>query len=526
MRKKVDKSENRIGRLHVYRYVSPTLVACTGIVLSVILFVIARDWDHTRIQAGFERAADTWLPWGLLAGGFLFTGCLTAYIFSILRYVVRTRQFAADVLRTKHKLEYEIVDRKKAEDKIIQAAQNWRATFDSIPDMVFIVDKEYRLVRVNKAFADAHKTTPKEAIGKFCFEVVHGTDKPVKNCPHWEVIESMNTSRQQLHLPQNETYVELLVSPIVNDQGEAIATVHIIKDITEQKEAETELAETHKQLVETSRLAGRAEVAGSVLHNVGNVLNSVNVSTALMTEKVNNLKVEGLAKATHLLCQHLPDLTHFVTQDERGKQLPDYLATVAEHFACEQNVLLGELQSLTQNVEHINNLVAMQQAYAGIAGIIETIRPCDLAEDAIWINIASLERHQIQLLREYDEIPPVQLEKHKLLQILVNLISNAKYALIHSDRTDKQIIVRLQQMDDDLIRFQVIDNGVGIPKSNLARIFSHGFTTKKDGHGFGLHSSALAARDMGGSLTVCSAGPNQGAIFTLDLPVTVPETTR
>ena len=116
----------------------------------------------------------------------------------------------------------------------------------------------------------------------------------------------------------------------------------------------------------------------------------------------------------------------------------------------------------------------------------------------------------------------MNLEKHKILQILVNLLRNAKHACQESDRADKRLTVRVIN-GDGRVRISVIDNGIGIPPENLIRIFSHGFTTKKDGHGFGLHSGALAAKEMDGSLTVHSDGPGQGSTFTLELPCPTPE---
>lgn len=160
----------------------------------------------------------------------------------------------------------------------------------------------------------------------------------------------------------------------------------------------------------------------------------------------------------------------------------------------------------------------MQQGYARVSGITETLAASDLVEDSIRINDASLARHEVTVLRDYDEVPQITLEKHKALQILVNLIRNAQQACDKSGRTDKQITIRISGSHEK-IRIAIIDNGVGIPRENLTRVFAHGFTTKPEGHGFGLHSGALAAREMGGTLAVHSDGPGTGATFTLELPV-------
>jgi len=165
----------------------------------------------------------------------------------------------------------------------------------------------------------------------------------------------------------------------------------------------------------------------------------------------------------------------------------------------------------------------MQQSYAKVAGVIETVNPTQLVDDAIQINGAALTRHEVQLRCEFEEVPMIQTEKHRVLQILVNLIRNAKYALDESKRTDKLLTIKLGRNGGAHIKIQVVDNGVGIPAENLTRIFGHGFTTRRNGHGFGLHSSALAIKELGGSLTAQSEGVGKGANFILLLPENPPQ---
>ena len=190
----------------------------------------------------------------------------------------------------------------------------------------------------------------------------------------------------------------------------------------------------------------------------------------------------------------------------------------AEHLAQEQQATIAELKSLHQNIEHIKEIVAMQQSYAKISGVTETVNASELVEDAVRINAGGLQKHHIQLFREYQDVPPLTVEKHKVLQILVNLIRNAEHACGDSPRPDRQIRLRIAPTGKG-VAMSVIDNGVGIPPQNMTLIFGHGFTTRKGGHGFGLHGGALAARELGGSLTAHSDGPGAGATFVLELPL-------
>jgi len=283
-------------------------------------------------------------------------------------------------------------------------------------------------------------------------------------------------------------------------------------------ERTAELTEAHKQLLMTSRQAGMAEVATNVLHNVGNVLNSVNVSAETVAGKIRHFRISSLKNVAQLLRDHEHHLPDFLTKDARGRELPSYLVQLADNLAEPQKAILEEVKYLQNNIEHIKQIVSMQQNHARVAGILETLDVVEIIEDAINISSASLTRHGVSLVREFETVPPVVLDRHKVMPILVNLLSNAKHAL-DQPGNGKELKVRVAMSGKDTVQIKVIDNGTGIAPENLTRIFHHGFTTKKDGHGFGLHSGALAAREMGGKLMAESDGIGCGAVFTLELPL-------
>ncbi len=306
--------------------------------------------------------------------------------------------------------------------------------------------------------------------------------------------------------------------PLRDMEGKIIAQLAVTSDISERKRADQQMAELNKQVIDASRQAGMAEVATSVLHNVGNVLNSVNVSTTLLGERLRKSKAPSLARVNTLLKQHSDHLGEFLANDPQGRQVPGFLEILAGQLATEHDFMIGEVQALSRNVGHIKDIVAMQQSFAKIGGLMEAVKVSDLIEDTLRMNASSLTRHEIELVKDIEQgLPSVELDKHKALQIMVNLVRNAKQACDETGRTDKRITIRAFR-ENDTIRISVADNGVGIPAENLDRIFNHGFTTKKDGHGFGLHGSANAAKEMGGSLTVASEGAGLGAAFILEFP--------
>jgi signal transduction histidine kinase len=279
---------------------------------------------------------------------------------------------------------------------------------------------------------------------------------------------------------------------------------------------------TQSRLVHATRHASMAEIATGVLHNVGNVLNSVNISTNLLSEEVRTMPAADLDRVVSLLREQGPDLGAFFTHDPRAPKVMEFLLRLVEVFTTSQAAQLEEVASLEKNVSHIKEIVALQQSYATMSGLTESLKIADLIDDTLRINDANFQRHHVRVVRDFaPDLPAVTTEKHKVLQILVNLVSNARAACKDSPGDDKQITVCVTHADGR-IRVQVSDNGVGILPEHLNRIFSHGFTTKKEGHGFGLHNSANAARELGGSLTVHSDGPGHGAAFALDLPVLPP----
>jgi PAS domain S-box-containing protein len=414
-------------------------------------------------------------------------------------------------------------ERKWAEAERNHERNLLRAMLDHSDDSIYFKDLQSRFLRCSAAQMQSFQP---RGMG----DVIGKTDHDFFSSEHANAAlqdeqKIIRTGEPMVGKVEKETWPDGHITwaltskmPLRNEAGEIVGTFGISKDITAIKETEAKVDALHHQLMDASRQAGMAEVATSVLHNVGNVLNSVNVSSSLIAEKVRQSKVSSLAKVVALLQAHEKDLPGFFANDPQGQQLPSYLASLATRLTQEQMNVLHEAETLASNIQHIKEVIAMQQSHARTVGLTETLPVVDMVEDALRLNLGALDRHSVKLVREYSPVPPVSVEKHKVLQILVNLIRNAQYACDDSGRDDKQIILRVAS-SEDMVKISVEDNGVGIAPDNLTRIFGHGFTTRKEGHGFGLHSGALAAKELGGSLRAFSKGPGQGAIFTLELPL-------
>jgi PAS domain S-box-containing protein len=412
----------------------------------------------------------------------------------------------------------------EANQTLVNTQMLFEAMLDNIPDRIYFKDAQSRFVKISKALAKRLGIeNPDDAIGKTDFDfnaaekareffedeqrIIH-TGEPLINKVEKQTLQSGETG-----------WASTTKVPLRNRQGTVVGIVGINRDITDLKMAEQKIESINRELREASRQAGMAEVATGVLHNVGNVLNSVNVAAGVLSDRLNHSKSSGVSKLSKLLTERQADLGQFLSTDERGRQIPAYLEQLAEHLEKEQADMRKELNELVMNVEHIKEIVATQQNYARVLGVAEVVELSEVLEDAIKIHGGAYERHGIKLAREYDTIPQTAVDKHKVMQIVINFLANAKYACDAGKKEDKKVTVRIKLVNKDNVRIEVVDNGIGIAPENLTRVFSQGFTTRKGGHGFGLHSGALAAKELGGVISAESRGIGEGASFILELPL-------
>jgi PAS domain S-box-containing protein len=397
------------------------------------------------------------------------------------------------------------------------------SVFESTDDMMSSLDLQGRLLTANPALRVMYRK-------RYDMEPVLGQ---VLNTPMgpelaqlWKERIAQVLSGQRMRFEEaydvgSEHFVlDIRINPIRGAGGRITGLTIVSHDITARKEAESRMGEMHRTLMDVSRQAGMAELATGVLHNVGNTLNSINVSTGLLADQLRKSHVAGLARATSLMREHAADLGTFLTTDPQGQKLPAYLFALSQQLQEERDAMSQEVRALGESVEHIKSIIGMQQKHARIAGSQERLSIPQLIDEALRLHAISFERLGIAIERDYAQVAPILVDRHKLLQILVNLLTNARQALLASEQKDKRLTIRVQPSPEGKnLRIEVADNGPGIAPEHLPRMFTLGFTTQKNGHGFGLHISALTATEMKGRLTCASPGPGQGATFTLELPV-------
>ncbi|MHC4749288.1 MAG: two-component system sensor histidine kinase NtrB [Planctomycetota bacterium] len=418
-----------------------------------------------------------------------------------------------------------IAERKKAEEKL----RIFRNLIERSNDCIFAIEPKWgRFLDANNRACDSLGYTRKELLNMMTIKDIN---ESIPDDSSWR--KEIEKLKQKTDIVKESRYkrkdgttffVETSLKLVTQEKQDYI--IAIARDITERKRAEAKLKTAQEKLLETAREVGMAEVATGVLHNVGNVLNSVSVTAESVQKKVRNSKISYLSDVVGLLEEHKSKLGTFMTTEEQGKKLPDFLANLSKELIEEQERCLEALEALTKHVQHVGDIIQLQQSHSKTKGLIEPTSIAELVEDTIQINAEAITRNNVEVKRELADLPTVLLDRHKVLQILTNLISNAIYALSKSSQDERILAICVKEAKGKYVRIDVCDNGIGIPKENFTRIFEHGFTTKKKGHGFGLHSTALSANELNGSIMVHSDGPGKGAVFTVKLPFKTQETTK
>jgi len=284
------------------------------------------------------------------------------------------------------------------------------------------------------------------------------------------------------------------------------------------KERTEEIKILHKKLIDAARLAGRADITTGILHNAGNILNSINIDTNILEQILDKSKVDSIIKIADLLTKQKKQLVQYIQTNPKAEQLPSLLLKIGILTSQQNKDFKIKLQELKNNIDHITQIINTQLSHKSFTGYTEKITIDEIISDAIKILEPSIINHHIILINKKANLPPTPLDRHKVLQILINLLKNAKDSLKETTNNNKTITIEAYKSATKQMTITITDTGMGISKQKLNSIFNLGYTSKKDGHGFGLHSAANAAREMKGDLTVTSKGINKGATFILQLP--------
>jgi signal transduction histidine kinase len=294
---------------------------------------------------------------------------------------------------------------------------------------------------------------------------------------------------------------------------------HINEDLEKRIEERTcQLREAQIQITEKAHKAGMADIAISVIHNVGNVLTSLITSCHEISKILKQSKALGFVKASKLLKENRTGLSDFICNDPRGAKVVDYIIILSGELNEENNYIQKQINRIHEKAASIKEIINAQQSYASLSSYTEKMQLEIAVEDALDILQPSLQKHSVIYEKHFLKVPDVGLQKAKMLHVIINLVKNAVEAVQLLPTEKRRITISIDN-DNVMVYCRIIDTGYGIKKELLEKIFNHGYTTKKEGHGFGLHSCANYMTEMNGRIYAESQGEGCGATFILCLPI-------
>lgn len=501
--------------------------------LSVCLYLVFRHHALRPIHAlaqGSQRVAggDLKTPVKLYSSDEL--GHLSTAFNDMMQRLAQTLGEKDQALNSLHELNKSLEDRVAQRTMELERSETrMRAIFESMGEGILTLNAQGYVVSMNPAaerifgvqsplWENTHSVLLLADVHTDGLALLQSYDEAA-NSPFQVSSGSASIEYRGRRFNGQEFPMEMVVTPM--QLGNEYLRVCILRDITRRKEIEARLDAAQQQLVDAAHKSGMAQVAIGVLHNVGNILNSVMLSGEEIARMAKNSKVQGLNKANELLRSHAHDLGNFLTADEKGKMLPQYYEKIGLVLNDEAKSIGGEAAKLNEKLMMIKDVIATQQAYARADGYEERLNVVSVIEDALHVQEASLRKQGINVCKNFNDTPLCIVHKSKLLQVLTNIIQNAREAVAENEQINRiqEITIETSYTGSGSVFVKIADNGCGIPHENLQRIFNYGFTTKENGHGFGLHTSALAMTEMGGELQAHSEGPGCGAVFTLKVRV-------
>ncbi|MCE2983831.1 MAG: PAS domain S-box protein [Parachlamydia sp.] len=472
-------------------------------------------------QRGFDVSKMSYIIGGTTV--FIMGIALTASRFRLHAFQVKNLK----LIETEKILEEKSKELGKLNDHLLQLAENSfrredriRTILTAAPDGIFLVDEKGIIEMCNKAATNILGYSDKELKSKN-FDNFFGLAKNEKefiSLPFNQWIQNQNSLIESVGWNKSDKMIPLEISIAQSALKDHPTYIIVFRDISSRKKAEEDLASLNYQLFSTARLVGMAEVAAGVLHNVGNVLNSINISSQILLDRNERFNISGFIDLVHLISSQKEHLDQFIKNDPVGQLLPEYLTNLSDYLQSEATFFKNELEALNAKVQMIRGIIDMQRHLSGESKINEKIKLNDLIDEALLLHQSSIEKSRIRIEKRYADPPFIHIDRVNLIQILINLIKNAIETLNETKKADKVISISTS-LSGAFCVIEIADNGEGIEEENLTKIFNYGFTTKPSGHGFGLHTSALSIQELGGRLRAFSEGVGKGALFRIELPM-------
>jgi PAS domain S-box-containing protein len=437
----------------------------------------------------------------------------------------RTEEQIQELLEENQQLKMQLEERIMMTEVLHENEQQFRALVANIPGAVyrFRIDSEWTIEFISDVIAEITAYPASHFKWKSALtyrDIIHPEDREKVEKAIAEGMDpqkSFSVEYRIIDATGQEHWLTENGQAVFATDGTPLWLDGTIFDITQRKKAEADLAAVQKELIENAHQAGMADIATDTLHNVGNILNSVKTSAHVIGDIMKASSLSDMKKANSMLKANIGDIEEFISNHPKGKKLMQYYLKLEEEFTKEHDNVREHLVRLTDKVKAIEDVVKAQQSYAGVSSLTESLDLSEIVEDALTIQSETQAQYNLEIVKNYQDVPKVDVNKTKLVHTLINLLQNAKDAM-NEFPADKKILTFSIENDDEAVFVKVSDTGSGIPQKDIENIFSHGFTTKKNGHGFGLHSCANYMREMGGRMWAESEGEGKGATFVLRFP--------
>ncbi len=424
----------------------------------------------------------------------------------------------------------DITHRKEVENELLKNEEKYRMLAENVTDVIWIRDLDLNLIYVSQGIERTRGFTQNEfmklPLEKYItpesLKLVQETYKRKLQDEAEDLSRGIIFEIEQYRKDGSTGWFEISSRFIRDDKDVPVAIIGVSRDISERKETEAKLHVARAELIENAHRAGMADVAAGTLHNVGNLLNSIKTSAHSAENVIINSSLSDLKKANEMLKDKLGNIEDFIKNDPNGIKLLHYYLYLESELDLEQKDIHNDIHRINEKIDTITDVIASQQNYAGFGSLVELYSLEKLVNDVLTIETELIDGSKITVYKDFKELPKILIQKSKLLHILLNLIKNSSEAMVGIPEENRKLHISTEKRGGN-VYLKVTDNGIGIVENDLTKIFSHGFTTKTDGHGFGLHTSAIYMSDMKGKIWVESEGRNKGATFVLQFPVSETE---
>ena len=291
------------------------------------------------------------------------------------------------------------------------------------------------------------------------------------------------------------------------------------KDLEHKVEERTDdLKMAQAKLLQQAHEAGMAEMAVGILHNIGNAITPAKVSTALLIKRINESRIRNHIKDMMARFGDILSKPNSSSQEETEK-LKQIVEVLPDAVIEEFDHINSEVKRIRDKHEHIESIIHLQLRYARLSGNVENVNVNKVVLDSLEMLDESITKYSVTLIKDLDpNLPPIKSEKSKLLQVVVNLVKNGVEAMRDADSVERTLAISTHtDSSGENIAISIKDTGMGFAPEDKKKLFTYGYTTKKTGSGFGLHSCANFLIANKGSIEAISDGPGTGAEFIVHL---------